>query len=114
MLGARFYLGRAVMWNSDRGSAESAGDGGPWQAEIHTADDDDRPVLETGADRGFEACAPVAPATRTLIVDDHRDAADSLCTLMRMLGKDARVASDGHEALAIAAAFRPAVVVMDI
>jgi len=49
-----------------------------------------------------------------LIVDDNRDAADSLGMLMKAMGNDTRVAYDGSEALAIALQFHPEVVLLDI
>jgi PAS domain S-box-containing protein len=59
---------------------------------------------------------PAAPKTahRILVVDDNRDSAESLATLLRLLGNDVRTAHDGRLALEIAAAYRPDVVVLDI
>ncbi len=51
---------------------------------------------------------------RMLIVDDNRDAADSLGMLMQVMGNDSRVAYDGPEALTVAAQFHPEVVLLDI
>jgi PAS domain S-box-containing protein len=51
---------------------------------------------------------------RILIVDDNRDAASSLAMLLSLLGQDTRTAHDGLEALDVAAAFRPDVVLLDI
>ena len=53
-------------------------------------------------------------ALRVLIVDDNRDAADSLGMLLRVLGNEVRIAYDGLEAIGIAADFRPAAVLLDI
>ena len=55
-----------------------------------------------------------APARRILIVDDNRDAADSLALILRLKGGDVRVEYEGHAALATAAEFGPAVVLLDI
>lgn len=49
-----------------------------------------------------------------LIVDDNRDAADTLGTLIGLWGHEARVAYDGAEALGAAGAFRPDCVFLDI
>ncbi|MEX2157745.1 MAG: ATP-binding protein [Gemmatimonadales bacterium] len=54
------------------------------------------------------------PSIRILLVDDHHDSADSLATLLRLLGHDVRVAYDGPAGLEAAAAFRPEVVLLDI
>ncbi len=54
------------------------------------------------------------PALRMLIVDDNRDAADSLAMLLRTTGNDIRTAYDGLEALQAADEFRPEVVLLDI
>jgi PAS domain S-box-containing protein len=51
---------------------------------------------------------------KILVVDDNRDAADSLGELMRIAGHEARVCHDGLHALAMADAFRPDVVLLDI
>jgi signal transduction histidine kinase len=58
----------------------------------------------------------VAPAAsrRVLIVDDNRDAAETLAELVRMLGHDAEVAFDGASALDLARRFAPDVVLCDI
>jgi len=60
------------------------------------------------------------PAPRTterrklLIVDDNRDAAESLAMLLEMAGHDVRVAYLGRTALAYAQTFRPDVALLDI
>jgi PAS domain S-box-containing protein len=55
----------------------------------------------------------VAPK-RVLIVDDNVDAAVTLDSLMRALGHTTRVAHGGAQALALAEAFHPQVVLLDI
>lgn len=51
---------------------------------------------------------------RLLVVDDNRDAAVSLATLLRLKGHEVRVAHDGPSALVTACAFRPRMVFLDI
>jgi DNA-binding response OmpR family regulator len=51
---------------------------------------------------------------RVLVVDDNRDAADTLAHLVRLWGHDTRVRYDGCDVLAAAEAFRPDVVLLDI
>ncbi len=51
---------------------------------------------------------------RLLVVDDNKDAAVSLATLLRLKGHEVRVAHDGASALEMASDFRPAMVFLDI
>jgi CheY-like chemotaxis protein len=51
---------------------------------------------------------------RVLIVDDNRDAADSLCLLLQMKGYEALAAYSGPEAVAAADGQKPDVVLLDI
>jgi signal transduction histidine kinase len=51
---------------------------------------------------------------RILVVDDNRDAADSLGMLLRFLGADAVVVYDGPSALTALRNYRPSVVFLDI
>jgi CheY-like chemotaxis protein/two-component sensor histidine kinase len=54
------------------------------------------------------------PSLRILVVDDNRDAADSLAMLLRTTGNDIRTAYDGLEAVQVASEFLPEVVLLDI
>jgi signal transduction histidine kinase/CheY-like chemotaxis protein len=51
---------------------------------------------------------------RVLVVDDNRDAAESLALLLRQRGHDVRVATDGPAALAVATDYLPDVVFLDL
>ena len=51
---------------------------------------------------------------KVLVVDDNRDAADSLALLLRMKGHAATAAYGGREAVAAADADKPDVVLLDI
>jgi PAS domain S-box-containing protein len=51
---------------------------------------------------------------RILVVDDNVDAATTLQLLLKSLGHEACAAFDGQQALSMAAAFRPDVVLLDI
>jgi len=51
---------------------------------------------------------------RILVVDDNVDGADSLAEMLRIMGNDTQSAHDGLEAVAVAEAFRPDVILMDI
>jgi CheY-like chemotaxis protein len=61
-----------------------------------------------------EAAAAAVPQQRILVVDDNRDAADSLSMVLKFLGADVRVARDGRQALEEFDAYDPAVVLLDI
>lgn len=67
-------------------------------------------VKGQGRDR---PAAPLA-ARRILVVDDNRDAADSLAALLRLLGAEVQVVYSGADALAALEASRPSVVLMDV
>jgi two-component system OmpR family response regulator len=51
---------------------------------------------------------------RLLVVDDEADIADLLVTGLRFVGFDVRVAHTGAQALAVAAEFRPHLLVLDV
>ena len=51
---------------------------------------------------------------RVMVVDDSRDAADSLQLLLKDMGQDARAVYDGPSALRLAESFKPELVFLDI
>jgi CheY-like chemotaxis protein len=51
---------------------------------------------------------------RVLVVDDWPDTAESMAVLLRLWGHDVRIAHDGPAALAVAAVYRPDVVLLDV
>jgi two-component system, sensor histidine kinase len=51
---------------------------------------------------------------RVLVVDDNRDAADSLAAVLKMLGAEVRVSNGGEAALVELGSFRPAAVFLDL
>jgi two-component system CheB/CheR fusion protein len=73
------------------------------------------PVLADGptAAPPAEPAGPVPPR-RVLVVDDNRDSADSLATLLQLGGHEVVTAHNGMKALEAARAFRPDVVLLDI
>ncbi len=64
----------------------------------------------SGAGQTLEQCRK----SRILVVDDNRDAAESLAMLLRLMGHDTHTSHDGLEAIQAAATFRPEVVLLDI
>jgi PAS domain S-box-containing protein len=66
---------------------------------------------------GRTAAAPTTkllPPQRVLVVDDNRDAANSLGMLIKYLGAEVHVAHDGPTALKAVDSFKPSVVLLDI
>ena len=67
-----------------------------------------------------EAAAPAPAATRgaggqrILVVDDNRDAAETLAALLSSLGHTTAVANDGYQALRMLPGFAPQVVFLDL
>ncbi len=60
------------------------------------------------------ASGAAATPRRILVVDDNRDAAESLMTLLEIAGHDVRFTLDGEAAIAIAERFRPDVMILDL
>ena len=58
--------------------------------------------------------APAIPRRRVLVVDDNRDAANTLATMLRLHGSEVEVAYDGVEAVAAAEQYRPELLLVDI
>ena len=73
-------------------------------------------VIEKSQPQTPEPTAEQTPTTanRILVVDDNRDAATSLALLLKISGHETQTAHDGLEAVEVAAAFRPDVVLLDI
>jgi signal transduction histidine kinase/CheY-like chemotaxis protein len=64
---------------------------------------------------GTAATPAEAPAARrVLVVDDNRDAADSLEVMLRIAGNDVRTAYNGLEAVRVAEEFQPSVALLDL
>ncbi len=62
----------------------------------------------------FAEITTTPDARRILVVDDNRDAANSLATLLRLRGHDTSIAHDGAEAVERAKVYQPHVVLLDI
>src|SRR4051812_101532 len=54
------------------------------------------------------------PHAKVLVADDNQDAANSLATLLEVMGYEVRIAYDGPEAIVAADEFKPAVALLDI
>ncbi len=66
--------------------------------------------------RMLDRTAALAPggSMKILVVDDNRDAADSLAMVLRLCGHETAAAHDGPGALTVAEQFRPEVVLCDL
>ncbi|MCO5168265.1 MAG: PAS domain S-box protein [Planctomycetes bacterium] len=91
-------------------TAESAG---PGQGAAFTL------RLPLAADEAAAASAALpageeAPGLRVVVIEDNRDAAESLRDLLTIVGHEVRVAFDGRDGLEAARALRPEVVICDL
>jgi CheY-like chemotaxis protein len=88
--------------------SEGLGQGAEFQLSVPITGD--RPSQEPTTRRPYNE----TPALRILVVDDNRDAADSLAMLLEMNGHTGMVAYDGAAALEKAEKTRPHVALVDI
>jgi CheY-like chemotaxis protein/anti-sigma regulatory factor (Ser/Thr protein kinase) len=91
-------------------SSEGLGKGSLFTVRLPALDDRVQPLaaapVETGKSRG--------PSRRILVVDDNRDAANSMATMLKLLGNEVAAAYDGVEAIQAAKEFEPKVILMDV
>ncbi len=72
-------------------------------------------LVRSSAAAALPASAPTSQVLcRILVVDDNRDAAQSIATFLELEGHVTHIAGDGVQALEVAAGFDPDVVVLDI
>lgn len=97
-------LGRMIENLGNGGTGDSGKSGvGSQQSEDPSAPAEAPKVMPASGD-----------LPRILIVDDNRDAAESLGLLLQMLGASVLAADDGPSALRAVGAFRPEVVMLDL
>ena len=72
----------------------------------------DQKITEAKTSHTDSASLPVPK--RTIVVDDNPDEAESLGTLLRLMGNDVRVFGDGPAALEAISEFEPEVAFLDI
>jgi len=74
-----------------------------------------QPAAATASDAApAGATGDASRALRVLVVDDNRDAAETLGALVGMMGHEVAVANDGHQALRMMSTMLPQVVFLDI
>jgi PAS domain S-box-containing protein len=105
---------RLVEMHGGTIEAHSAGEGtgSEFVVRLPLASDDAKPPPDGAREGGAAAARP--PARHVLVVDDNQDSAESLGTLLKLLGHEVRTAHDGPSALETAREFRPEVVLLDI
>jgi PAS domain S-box-containing protein len=101
---------RLVEMHGGRVEAESEGPGRGSRFTVRLPLD---PALQPAPAAVKLERTALAPLT-ILVVDDNRDAAESMRLLLRQVGADVRVAHDGPQALAAFDAHRPRMVLLDI
>jgi CheY-like chemotaxis protein/anti-sigma regulatory factor (Ser/Thr protein kinase) len=95
--------------------SEGAGRGSEFVVRLPLARlKDGKPLDETASGPETRQAEASFPRRRILIVDDNRDAADTLAELLEGLGHLLEVAYDGPSALRIAAETNPEIVIIDI
>jgi CheY-like chemotaxis protein len=75
------------------------------------------PLLALPADAPGGAGPELPPRTglrRVLVIDDNRDAAESMTVLLELWGHEVRIAYNGPDAVGLAADYRPDAVLLDI
>lgn len=102
---------RIVEMHGGRIAVRSDGIGAGSEFTLHL------PVFDYDAELPSEERGPAgrsATRRRVLVVDDNRDAAEMLASLVRAMGGDAETACDGPSAIARAAVYTPDTIFLDI
>ena len=73
-----------------------------------------QPQIHPSDAQAAQAAGHAAARRRILVVDDNRDAADMLATLLRLDDDEVEVAYDGPSALEAVDRYHPAAVVLDL
>ncbi|MDO9358117.1 MAG: ATP-binding protein [Polaromonas sp.] len=113
-LGIGLYLVRSLV--EMHGGTVTAASAGADQGSTFTVR---LPCLLQPAAASLPAGAPAgaaveAPVLKVLIVDDNIDAAETLATVLGLMGHQTRTAYEGEAVLEVAADFHPDVVLLDI
>jgi signal transduction histidine kinase len=93
------------------GRSEGVGKGSEFIVRLPVAA---APMPVSREQTGDQGAGRIRLKSRILVVDDNRDAADSLAMLLQLGGHDIEIAYDGLQAVRAAEVFRPDVVLLDI
>src|SRR5262249_1944243 len=96
----------------EEGNSQGQGKGSEFVVRLPLAPDK-RVAAEAERSPPVPPAAPLA-GRRILVVDDNSDAANSLSTLLKLMGNQVQTAYDGPGALKIAAEQKPEVILVDI
>jgi len=72
------------------------------------------PVVAAPASKTAAKSPALSERKRVLVVEDNLDSAETLATMLDMMGHEARVANDGPSGIDIYAHFKPSIVLLDI
>lgn len=112
-LGIGLTLVRSLI-EAHGGSVEACSDGPGKGSEFIIRIPKVTTILETEKVQSASGGLGKLTPRRILVVDDNRDAAESLSTLLRFLGAEVYTVNDGEHALRALEAFSPSVALLDI
>ncbi|AEG93986.1 candidate histidine kinase, hybrid [Ramlibacter tataouinensis TTB310] len=105
---------RLVQLHGGTVRASSAGPGRGSEFEVRLPNPAAAADVPAEAAMRLPAPQPAGPAARVLVVDDNRDAADTLAAWLDVMGCETATAYDGQEGLEKVAAMKPDAVVLDL
>jgi PAS domain S-box-containing protein len=103
---------RLVELHEGKVSIHSAGEGEGTCVEVRLPTV--FPPVPSGAPAPGGGARQPLPRRRILVADDNADAAQSLASVLEMMGNDVQTVGDGQEAVAAAPGFAPDLVMLDI
>jgi signal transduction histidine kinase/ActR/RegA family two-component response regulator len=105
---------RLVDMHGGSVSAHSAGRGHGTEMVVRLPSSAEAPAVPPPAPEPAEPTESAGRSCRILIVDDNKDAADSMALSVQLAGHTVCTAYDGQEGLELASAFAPDVLLLDL